>query len=223
MLAFTILLAIPFQLQLVGLGAFIFLVWYFILRKYRSLGLRMFFLFSAVAAMAAYWLYCDIQDEKSMVQNGHLLTATVLEKNKLTSGTGSTIDNQITVFFQYPEGKTRVISTSEYISNEEFSALTIGQHIAVLYNPVKEQVYYTVSFSRYKTQQWILYALPMFFFLIGLIFGIVFRNYEVGIHEDTGDEYLERDGKIILDEKGNITARTLKRLNIAWKLIQIFR
>ncbi|MVM40495.1 hypothetical protein GO730_27230 [Spirosoma sp. HMF3257] len=151
MLTFATLLVIPFQLQLVGLGVFIFLVWYFILRKYRSLGIRMFFLFSTVAALA------------------------------------------------------------------------ISQRIAVLYNPIKEQMYHTMSFNRYKTQQWLLYALPIFFFIIGLILGITCRKYEVGIHEDTGDEYLERDGEIILDEKLSSTARMLKRMNIVSKLVQAFR
>ena len=223
MALFTLFLAISFKLQLLGIGIFAFLAWVFVLRKYRSLGLRMFFSFSMIATLMSCWLCSDIQDEKSMQQNGKLLTATVLEKTKIQGETATSAENLITVSFQFPAGKMHAVSTSTYISNDEFKILKIGQHIDVLYNPVNEQIYYTVSFDRYKNQQWIFYVLPVFFLLIGVILGLICRKYEVGIHEDTGDEYLEKDGNVILDEKGNRVARVMKRANIASKLFQAFK
>ena len=68
-----------------------------------------------------------------------------------------------------------------------------------------------------------MYLFPAFFFVLGLAAFFFLRKYKVGIHEDTGDEYLEKDGKIILDERGNEAARTLKRVNIISKILQATR
>jgi hypothetical protein len=129
----------------------------------------------------------------------------------------------IRLAFEYPKGQQKTITTSEFISNEELAALKIGQNIEVLFNPTNQQIYYTVSLARYKSQQWIFYLLPAFFFLLGCMSWYFLRNFKVGVHADTGDEYLEKDGKIVLDEKGNNVARTMKRVNIISKLFQAFK
>lgn len=223
MLCLNTIMVIPFKLQLVLLGVFIFLVWYFVLRKYNSLGLRMFFLFTVIAALACSWLYTDIQDTKSMEKNGELHAAEVIEKAKAKSESSSSPHNQITIAFEQPAGEKYMATTYTYISDEEYNALRIGQTIHVLYNPVNDQTYYTVSFNRYKNDQWFLYAFPAVLFLIGSILGITLRKYKVGIGGGTGAEYVEKDGKIFLDERGNATATNLKHLNIVSKLFQAFR
>ena len=153
MLSIISLLVIPFKLQMLGVGLFTFAVWYFVLRKYRSLGLRMFFLCSMVAVFGCCWLYSDVQANRSMETNGHLLTATVLTKAKSASESGASKVNGITVSFEYPAGKLQTLSTTTYISDGEYDALHTGQQIEILYNPTNQQAFYTVSFNRYKNDQ----------------------------------------------------------------------
>lgn len=44
-----------------------FLIWFFLLRKkYRSLGLRMFMVFSMISLLMCYWFFQDIQAQKNM-------------------------------------------------------------------------------------------------------------------------------------------------------------
>jgi|GEM_PF-3198374 len=217
------LLVLPFKLQMLLVGIFIFLVWFFVLRKYNSLGLRMFFLFTTMAALACSWLYTDIQQNKSMEKNGHLVSAMVIEKSKTKSESGGSQDNQITIAFDDGTGNKQVIKTHEYISIEEYEALAMGQKIDVWYNPTNTQAYYKVSYDRYKHDQWFLYALPAFFFLVGSILGVALRKYKVGVHAETGDEYIEKDGRVILDERRSPAARTLKRVNIASKMFQALK
>ena len=127
-----------------------------------------------------------------MKQNGIHLTATVADKLKVSSESGATQDNQITISFAHPAGKMQTVNTSSYISKEEYDALEIGQSIEVLYNPTNEQVYYSISFNRYLNDQWFMYFFPALLFVVGAMAGIAFRNHKVGVHEDTGDEYLEK-------------------------------
>ena len=158
-----------------------------------------------------------------MEQNGKLLKAIVLEKSQTKSRSGGSLDNQIHISFAYPDGNIRTVNTAKYISTAEYDALQTGQTVEVLYNPKNDQVYYNVSFHRYLNDQWFMYFFPASLFLIGAICGIVFRKYKVGVHEDTGDEYLEKDGKIYLDEKDNQVFRTLKHVNIISKMFRAFR
>lgn len=204
-------------------AAVAFLIWFFLLRKkYRSLGLRMFMVFSMISLLMCYWFFQDIQAQKNMKKNGHFITARLLKKWTERSGKNS-IMNLITVEFEFPKGHKNQISTSEYISDEEHQTIQVGQLIGVLYNSVNQQVYYSVSLDRYKKDLWIFYLLPAFFFTLGCILWYFLRNFKVGIHEDTGDEYLEKYGKIILDEKGNELARTAKRVNVISKIFQILK
>lgn len=214
-------MTISFPVQLLMLGVFTFFMWWFVFRRYRSLGLRLFYGFSMLSAMASFWFYNDLQDQKSMNRNGHELTANILKKWTERSGENSII-NLIEVSFEYPAGQQKTITTSEFISDEEHTALKIGQPISVFYNPTNQQVYYAVSLARYQSQKWIFYVFIGFFFVLGCVLWYFLRNILVGVHKDTGDEYLEIDGKIVLDEKGNDVARTMKRVNIISKLFQAF-
>ena len=158
-----------------------------------------------------------------MEKNGEPYAATVIKKSKVRSESGSTADNEITLVFEDKAGKIHKEATSSYVSVEEYDALVIGDNIPVLYNPSNGQTYYTVSFNRFKSDQWFLYAFPAFLFLVGAILGLALRKYKVGIHKGTGLEYVEKDGQIVLDEGRNATAAHLKHLNIFSKFFQAFR
>lgn len=204
------------------LGVFTLFMWWFVFRRYRSLGLRLFYGFTMLSVMASYWFYNDLQDQKSMNQNGQRLNAKLLKKWTERSGENSII-NLIEVGFEYPAGQQKTITSSDYISDEEHAALHVGQPMPVFYNSTNQQVYYAVSLTRYQSQKWIFYVFIGFFFVLGGVLWYFLRNILVGVHEDTGDEYLEVDGKIILDEKGNDIARTMKQANMMSKLFQAFR
>ncbi|MFN8355598.1 MAG: hypothetical protein U0Y10_14170 [Spirosomataceae bacterium] len=203
------------------LGLFFFAVYWFVLRRYNSLGLRLFFLFTVVSMAIAYWIYQDEQTLKSLTQHGETYQATLLEKTKVQSSS-STPDNTVKVSFRRSNGQAITQSTSEYISDEEFNSFQPQTPLAVLYDPTTNKTYVKISLSRFQNDKWILYLVVVFFFGLGAVLGIFTRNYKVGLHEDTGDEYLEKDGKVIFDEKDSALARTTKRINIVSKLFQIF-
>jgi hypothetical protein len=215
-------MTIPFKIQLLLISGVTFLMWWFVFRRYRSLGLRLLYLCSMVGLMISFWFYNDLQEQKQMQQNGRKLTAKLTRKWTALNPQNS-LENLIEVTFEYPNGQPKVQSSSVFISDQEHAALRIGQPIKILYNPSTEQVYYAVSFARYQSDQWIFYVLIAFFFILGAVLGYCLRNIEVGIHQETGDEYLEKEGKIIFDEKSNDIARTAKRLNIISKLYQTLK
>lgn len=215
-------MTIPFKIQLLLIGGVTFLMWWFVFRRYRSLGLRLLYLCSMVGLMISFWFYNDLQEQKQMQQNGRELTAKLTKKWTALNPQNS-LENLIEVTFEYPNGQPKVRSSSVFISDQEHAALRIGQPIKILYNPSTEQVYYAVSFARYQSDQWIFYVLIGFFFTLGAALGYFLRNIEVGIHQETGDEYLEKDGKIIFDEKGNYITQTAKKLNIISKLYQVLK
>lgn len=213
---------IPFSTQLVIIGVFTFLMYFLVFRKYRSLGLRLFFVFSMISLMTCFWFYNDLQEQKLMDTNGHLLKARVTKKWTERSGENSII-NLIETAFEYPKGQLNRLKTSEFISTEEHNTLKIGQNIEILYSSIEKRIYYTVSYNRYKNDQWIFYALPIFYFVLGGVLWYFLRNFNVGVHTKTGEEYLERNGKIVLDEQRNGFAKTMKKVNIVSKLFQILK
>lgn len=215
-------MTIPFKIQLLLIGGVTFLMWWFVFRRYRSLGLRLMYVCSMVGLMMGFWFYSDLQEQKLMQQNGKELTAKLNRKWTALNPQNS-LENLIEVTFEYPNGQPKVRSSSSFISDQEHAALRVGQTIKIFYNPSTEQVYYAVSFARYQSDQWIFYVLIGFFFILGAVLGYCLRNIKVGIHQETGDEYLEKEGKIIFDEKGNDMARTAKKLNIISKLYQVLK
>ena len=204
------------------IGAFFFAIYWFVLRRYNSLGLRMFVIFLLVAMAMAFWLYQDEQALQSLQEHGQTYQALVLEKQKTTAANTSSMDNSVKLSFQITEGKTIEKTTSEYVSDEEYARFEVGKPIEVLYDPTSGLVYVSESLARFKRDKWILYAAVAFFALLGVVIGWFTRSYRVGVHEDTGDEYLVKDGKVVLDERDSELARSAKRVNITSKLFQIF-
>ncbi len=204
------------------IGVFFFAIYWFVLRRYNSLGLRMFVMFLLVAMAMAFWLYQDEQALQSLQDHGQTYQALVLEKQKTMAANTSSMDNSVKLSFQTTEGKTIEQSTSEYVSDGEYARFEVGKTIEVLYDPTSGVVYVGESLTRFKNDKWILYVAVAFFALIGAVIGWFTRGYKVGVHEDTGDEYLEKDGKIVLDERKSPLARTVKRVNIVSKLMQVF-
>lgn len=204
------------------IGAFFFAIYWFILRRYNSLGLRMFVVFLFVALAMAFWLYQDEQALQSLQEHGQPYQAIVLEKQKTTAAYTSSMDNSVKLSFQTTKGKTIEKTTSEYVSDEEYARFEVGKPIKVLYDPTSGLVYVSESLARFKNDKWVLYAAVAFFALLGAVIGWFTRGYKVGVHEDTGDEYLVKDGKVVLDERNSPLTRTAKRANIVSKLFQIF-
>jgi hypothetical protein len=214
--------AISFPVQLSIAGGFTFLMWLFVFRKYRSLGLRLFFVFGMVSLMFCFWFYSDLQEQKVMEQNGQIISAKLMNKWTERSGENSLI-NLLEVIIEYPKGQQKLLKTSKFISDEEHAALKIGQNIELLYNSNTQQAYYIISYQRYQKDKWIFYILPAFFLMLGAVLGYFLRNFKVGVHSKTGDEFIEKDGKILFDESGNELARTMKKANIISKFFQAFK
>jgi hypothetical protein len=217
-----LLLLLSLKWQFVCVGVASFLLWYFVFRSYRSLGIRLFYLCTLIAVMSLLWFYNDSQEVAVMEKKGHLLKAKVIQKSNQLAESGIT-GNVLTLAFELKKDSSQVVSTSEFISDSEFENLRIGNMIDILYEANKNKAYYLVSYKRYKNDKWLFYLLPAFFIVLGIGSGLVFRKYQVGIHEETGDEYLEKDGKIVYDEANNKLAKTAKRINITNKLFRIFK
>lgn len=205
------------------LFVFFFAFYWFVLRKYNSLGFRMFSLFFFVSLAGAYWIWQDEQVLKGLQQGGQAYEATVLEKFKAGNSNTSSPDNAFRVSFKTTDGTILRLSTSEYVSQEEWDSTQVNQQIKVLYDPKTEIVYVAKSVARFQNDRWILYVCVAFFLVLGVGIGWYFRKIKVGVHEDTGDEYLEENGKIILDERNSPAAQTAKRVNIVSKMWQIFK
>ncbi|WP_428654878.1 hypothetical protein [Runella sp.] len=204
------------------IGIFFFAIYWFILRRYNSLGLRLFVLFFSVALAVSYWIYEDEQVLKSLQKNGQHYDALVLQKLKTKAEHTTSADNTVKLSFKTTGGETIEQSTHEYISNEEYERFKEGKTIPVLYDAQSRIVYVNESLNRFISEKWVLYAAAAFFALAGAIIGIVVRKIKVGVDEETGDEYLEVDGKTMFDERKSPMMRAAKHANIVSKMFQAF-
>ncbi len=198
------------------------LYYYFVLRRYNSLGFRLFSLFAFAAIMFGYWLYQDSLLQNSFRENGRLVSGLILSKNKISSATTSSPDNAVTVAAVLHTHKTDTVQTSEYISIEEWAAFKPGDQVDLLYDPATDTLVVKISYERMLSEQWIMYVVAGVFLGIGVLCWYFLRHYKIGVDEQTGDEWVEKDGKIYLDERKSPTAKVLKRANIGSKLAQLF-
>jgi len=79
--------------KLVLIGVFILGMYWFVLRKYNSLGLRMFALCFFVFAACCVWLYNDEVELKTIFTNGEGYIASIISKTK----TGNAVKKKLPV------------------------------------------------------------------------------------------------------------------------------
>lgn len=205
-------------LELFLIGAFFVAVYWFIMRKYNSLGLRLFILSFSLFIGSCVWLYKDEKALKATLQEGKEHTATVLSKAIVGKN-----DNEVELTFTDEGGRTVRTKTSEYVSKPEWDAFEAGKPLSVLYVPSTQKTYVQQSIMRFKGDKIALYYFAAFWLVLGLGLYVWLRKIKVGVDETTGDEWLIReDGTTFFDERRLRGARTLKRANILSKMIQTF-
>ena len=88
------------SVELILTGAVLFGIYWFVLRKYNSLGLRLFTLCFFLFVACCVWLYKDEQSLKNTLTAGEQHIATVISKEK----TGNN-DNLVEISFSANDGK----------------------------------------------------------------------------------------------------------------------
>ncbi|MES2774317.1 MAG: hypothetical protein V4722_09040 [Bacteroidota bacterium] len=203
-------------LELVLIGAFIFSLYWFIMRKYNSLGLRMFIMCGLLFVATCVWLYQDEKQLTKTLSTGEVYTATIV--SKATVGNN---DHEVSVAFVANDGKKIRSSTTEYVSQEEWDRFETGKAIPVIYVPSTNKIFVQESTMRFKAEKIYLYYFSGFWLVLGPVLYFWLRKLKVKVDETTGDEWVEReDGSVILDERKSRTSRALKRANILSKLAQ---
>lgn len=204
-------------LELVLIGVFLFAVYWFVLRKYNSLGLRLFVLCFMLFTGCCTWIYKDEVKLKKTIEEGEERVAIVLSKAK----TGKN-DNTVEVSLSSKDNRTITASTSDYVSQEEWDKFETGKPLSVLYIPSTNQVFVQQSIMRFKADKIYLYYFAGFWLVLGTTVLVWLRNYKVGV-DNYGNEWVVKpDGSVILDERKSARFRAAKNGNIISKLIQTF-
>jgi hypothetical protein len=204
------------QLELLLIGAFIFAIYWFILRKYNSLGLRLFVLCFLLFIGCCTWIYKDERNLKAILTKGEEHVATIISKSQTAK------DNEVQVSFTASDGKTVNAKTSDYISKQEWDNFEAGKPLSVIYESGKKKTIVQQSIMRFKSDKIYLYFFAGFWLLLGTAVYIWLRKYKVGV-DDMGNEWvIKEDGSIILDERKSQAARTMKQVNILSKMMQTF-
>lgn len=200
-------------LQSIGVCVFLLAYYYFVLRKYNTLGFRLFSLFFFVGVSVCYWWYADYIDLKNVQKNGIATQGIILKKTA----------NSLEVRFTDQSGKSVVRTQTGGISVEEFAAVTKGQSAPILYSPDSESFYLTSSYQRQLHDNVYILAFPGLLFLIGILCWIFLRKYRVHAHEGTLFEYVtDENGKVVLDDARNSTTKSLRTYATISNLFQIF-
>jgi hypothetical protein len=208
------------KLELVLIGAFIFAIYWFILRKYNALGLRLFVLCFLLFIASCVWLYKDEKNLSNTLNKGEEHIATIIAKAK----TGKD-NNEVEVSFTALNGKNVQAKTSEYVSVPEWEKFETGKPVSVMYIESTNQVFIQQSIMRFKADKIYLYYFSGFWLLLGLVLLITLRKLKVKVDENTGAEWVEKEGGSvipILDDRKMKGALTMKKLNIVSKMLQSF-
>ncbi|RFS16343.1 hypothetical protein [Emticicia sp. C21] len=197
--------------------------YYFVLRKYNSLGFRMFSLFSFVAIAVVYWWYQDYQELESLKKNGVFIEGLVTKKYVEHTKESSVPDNVVVLNFTDNKGETINAEAREMTSKEEYAAVPIGQKVLIVYDAAKGTVQLKTTFDRSLHDFNYILIFPGLLFLIGLGCLIFLSRFKVHAHEGTAYEYLtDENGKVVLDDNHSETTRTIKKINLVSKIVQAF-
>lgn len=206
------------KLELVLIGTFIFAIYWFVLRKYNALGLRLFVLCFLLFIGCCTWLYKDEMKLKNTIAKGEEHVATVISKSVV----GKKKDNEVEISFTAKDGRMVNAKTSAYVSQQEWEKFEIGKPISVLYVAASQETFVQQSIMRFKSDKIYLYFFAGFWLVLGLALLIWLRNYKVGVDE-SGNEWVEKpNGAVILDERNSQAYRIAKRANLISKLVQSF-
>lgn len=204
------------KLELFLIGLFIFAIYWFILRKYNSLGLRLLVLCLLLFAGCCTWIYKDEQNLKTTLKKGEEHVATIVSKSQTAK------DNEVEVTFTSSDGKTINTKTSEYVSKEEWANFEAGKPLSVIYETESKKTIVQQSIMRFKNDKIYLYFFAGFWLLLGLGVYIWLRKYKVGVDEKGNEWVIKPDGSTMLDERKSQAARTMKNVNILSKMLQSF-
>lgn len=207
------------KLELVLIGAFIFAIYWFILRKYNALGLRLFVLCFLLFIASCVWLYKDEKNLSNTLNKGEEHIATIIAKAKTAK------NNEVEVSFTALNGKNIQARTSEYVSVPEWDKFETGKPVPVMYIESTNQVFIQQSVMRFKADKVYLYYFSGFWLVLGLVLLITLRKLKVKVDENTGAEWVEKeDGSVIpiLDDRKMKGALTMKKMNLLSKMLQSF-
>ena len=206
------------KLELVLIGAFIFAIYWFVLRKYNALGLRLFVLCFLLFIGCCTWLYKDEMRLKNTIAKGEEHVATVISKSVV----GKKKDNEVEISFTAKDGRMVNAKTSAYVSQQEWDKFEVGKPISILYVADSQETFVQQSIMRFKGDKIYLYFFAGFWLVLGLVLLIWLRNYKVGVDE-SGNEWVQKpNGAVILDERNSQAYRIAKRANLISKLVQSF-
>jgi hypothetical protein len=200
--------------QTICVGIFLMAYYFFVLRKYNTLGFRLFSLFSFTSIAVCYWWYIDYADLKDVEKNGAATEAVVLKKST---------DN-IEFRFTDQTGNMIVRTQAGGISVEEFASVSEGKPAPVLYSRQSDVIYLKSSYERQLSDNIYILFFPGLLFLIGSLCWIFLRKYRVHAHGDGSIyEYVtDENGKIVLDDAQNSTTKSLRKYATLSKLFEIF-
>ena len=199
--------------QLLSFGAFLMAYYYFVLRKYNTLGFRLFSLFFFISVSVCYWWYTDYADLKNVQKTGIATQALVLKKSA----------NSLEVSFADQSGKSVVRTQTGGISVGEFAAVKEGNLAPILYSSKSDTFYLTSSFQRQIGDNIYILGFAGVLFLIGALCWIFLRKYRVHAREGSLYEYVtDESGKVVLDDAQNGFTRSLRTYTTMSKLFQLF-
>jgi len=199
--------------------AFVFLLayYYFVLRKYNTLGFRLFSLCFFVSVAMCYWWWNDWNELQAAAQNG--VNSQAIVERKSTDGA----NNILEVSFMDNHGQQVRRIEAGGISDEEFAELQVNGPAFIIYSPDSETFFLEKSFQRQNRDMGWFLIFPAFFLLIGSLCWIFLRRYRIHPHEGTTYEYMtDESGKVVLDDAKNETTKSLHQGYLLSKLWQIF-
>ncbi|MEZ0276624.1 MAG: DUF3592 domain-containing protein [Roseimicrobium sp.] len=195
----------------------IVLYYLLVLRRYNSLGFRLFSLFTFVVILLVWWIRQDEQRLKSLSEHGARISATVVSKEKVKGGAS----NAVTLSWRDEAGTETVKQTSMYVSDPEWESFQPGAPLTVVFDQASKEVFVAKSLERFRSEKWILYAVLGFFFLLGSACWFFLRKYMIHA-DDAGKEWVEKDGKVVLDERNDEGVQPLRPANIFWRILELF-
>lgn len=199
--------------QLLCISAFLMVYHHVVLRRYNTLGFRMFSLFFFVGLAVCYWWYTDYVALNDVRKNGMATRALILKKSA----------NSLVFRFADQAGKSVIRTQTGGILVAEFAAITEGQSVPVLYSLQSDTIFLTSGYQRQINNSVYFLVFPALLFLIGIVSGIYLRQYRVYAHEGTIFEYLtDETGKIVLDDTRNSMTKALRTSSTLSKLFQFF-